>query len=125
MSARSAKATCTRYAADIVKARGQCERCGITDAYFEAAHIIKRDRVGDPDGLSLRTNPVNHWCLCVPCHREVDTNAVEFGDLVMRTIGREKYAELVHAKNAPHRPWRESDWVRERARLLAILKAAA
>lgn len=120
----SAKKTADLYFSKVVRARGACERCGGTGP-LECAHVIRRRYVGDPDGVSLRHNEDNAWALCPPCHREVDTNAVEFGDLVMATIGRDKFSELVAVKNAPHRPWREADWQRERARLLAILKEAA
>jgi ferredoxin len=121
MSARSAKATCDRYVAQLVRARGACERCG-SSGPLEAAHIIRRRYLGDPDGIALRHNEDNLWALCRPCHRIVDEDAVQFSLLVEKTIGFELYAELQAAKNAPHRPWREKDWQRERARLKVLLK---
>lgn len=119
----SAKRTCDTYFGVIVRARGACQRCGARER-LECAHIIRRRFVGDPDGIVLRHNEANAWCLCHDCHALVDSDEIEFGDLVMRTIGREKFSELAIAKRAHHRPWRESDWVRERARLLALKKEA-
>lgn len=125
MSARSAKESCDKYARQLVHARGYCERCGRTDGPWEAAHIVRRRHVGDPDGTSLRTNPENMWCLDKACHRTVDNDALAFGELVVKTIGVARYAELQALKNAPHRPWREKDWQRERDRLKALRKEAA
>lgn len=125
MSAKSAKATCDKYFAQIVRARGYCERCGRSDLPLQAAHIVRRAAVGDPDGIPLRHNLDNAWALDAECHRTVDTDAVEFTRLVERTIGLELYAELMRVKNAPHRPWREKDWVSQRARLRALLKEVA
>ena len=120
----SAKATAEKDFSVLVRARGACERCG-TRTQLECAHIVRRRFVGDPDGIRLRTNEDNAWCLCRTCHALVDSHALEFSDLVDRTIGRHKFAELMLVKHAPHRPWRESDWVAERARLLALVKQVA
>jgi hypothetical protein len=120
----AARNTCNKYFAEIVKRRGVCERCGAPPPH-EAAHIIRRRFVGDPDGISLRTNPDNAWCLCIPCHRTVDGDAEMFMELVERTIGLDLYREFQRVKNSRHRPWREKDWVAERARLLALKKEVA
>ena len=125
MSARSAKQTCDRYFSLIVRARGRCERCGRTDGPFECAHVIRRRFVGDPDSIGLRTNEDNAWCLCLLCHRTVDLDPLEFAILVTRTLGFQKYSELLKVRDAQHRDWRESDWILERQRLLALLKASA
>ena len=119
-----AQKTADLYFSKVVRARGQCERCGSTDN-LQCGHIIRRRYVGDPDGIGLRTNEDNAWCLCRTCHALVDSHALEFSDLVDRTIGRHKFAELMLVKHAPHRPWREADWVAERARLLALVKQVA
>ena len=120
----TAKATCDTYFSKVVRARGACERCGAGDQ-LECAHIIRRRYVGDPDGIVLRHNEDNAWCLCSSCHRTVDTDAMAFADLVARTIGGDKYAEFMEVRGARHRQWRESDWVKERARLLALVKQVA
>ena len=125
MSARSAKATCDKYFSQIVRARGRCERCDRVAGPFECAHVIRRRFVGDPDGIGLRTNEDNAWCLDAECHRLVDSDPVVFSQLVGDTLGFEKYAELLELRDARHRPWREADWVRERARLLGLLKAVS
>lgn len=119
--ARGAKATCDRYFGQVVRARGSCERCG-SRRDLQCAHIIRRHYLGDPDGVSLRHNEDNAWCLCAECHRVVDTDAVAFAALVERTIGRGLYAELLDMRKPAARRWREKDWQRERDRLRALLK---
>ena len=119
----SAKKTCDLYFSKVVRARGHCERCGRTSGPFECAHVIRRRFVGDPDSIGLRTNEDNAWCLCLPCHRTVDLDPLEFAILVTRTLGFQKYSELLKVRDAQHRGWRESDWILERQRLLALLKS--
>lgn len=122
----SARKTCDLYFSKVVRLRGKCEWPGCPQTHgLQAAHILRRRFVGDPDGVGLRTNEDNAWCLCAIHHGIVDTDAVSFTRLVEQTIGFELYDQLLAVKNAPHRPWRESDWISERARLLAILKEAA
>ena len=124
MSARGAKGTADLYFSKVVRARGHCERCGSTGP-LECAHILRRRFVGDPDGVPLRHNEDNAWALCRTCHRIVDGDQIQFTWLVAATIGIEKYDELLTVRNGRHRPWRESDWILERQRLLALLKASA
>lgn len=122
----TAKSTADKYWSLIVRARGACERCGDTSSRKEAAHLIRRRFVGDPDGISLRTNLDNGVCLCAnPCHRIVDEDPIQMTALVESTIGLPKYLELMSVKNGRHRGWRESDWVRERDRLREIWKELA
>lgn len=122
MTARGAKATCDTYFSKLVRARGRCERCGTTTGPFECAHVIRRRFVGDPDGVPLRHNLLNAWCLCRACHQLVDSDAVPFAALVEATIGLGAYEELQVVRRAHHRGWREADWVRERARLRLLLQ---
>ena len=124
MSARGAKGTCDLYFGKVVRARGNCERCGSAGP-LECAHIIRRSFVGDPDGVALRHNEDNAWCLCVACHDLVDEHKPIFTALVAATIGLDKHDELFAVAHGRHRPWRESDWILERQRLLALLKASA
>jgi len=119
--ARGPKASADRYFSQLIRARGRCERCGTTE-WLQAAHIIRRRHVGDPDGISLRHNEDNAWCLCAVCHYLVDTDPVSFTELVDATIGRAMYEELIRIKNAPHRRWTDRDWARERDRLRGMLK---
>lgn len=118
------KGKATKLHAEVVRARGRCERCG-SSWQLETAHIIRRNHVGDPDGISLRTNPDNAWCLCSSCHRLTEDEPHLFMELVDRTIGRDLYDEFVRLKHAPHRQWRDRDWEAECARLQLILGAAA
>ena len=114
--------TCDTYFSKLVRARGQCERCGTTQN-LECAHVIRRRHVGNPDlGFSLRCCEDNAWALCRPCHYIVDNDAVQFTELVDRTIGRAKYEELLIIKNSPHRRWSDKDRAAERDRLRALLK---
>lgn len=121
----TAKSTADRYWSLIVRARGKCERCGDTTGPHQAAHIIRRRFVGDPDGIGLRTNLDNGVCMCHLCHRIVDEDPIEMTALVEQTIGLAKYLELMSVKNGRHRGWRESDWVRERDRLREMWKELA
>ena len=120
----SAHKTASLYWSKVVRLRDTCERCGGPGPY-EAAHIIRRRHVGDPDGVFLRTNLDNGLCLCKPCHMTVDADPVQMARLIDVTIGFDLYYQLLAVKNGQHRPWREADWIAERARLLAILKSAA
>lgn len=123
MTVRGAKATCDKYASQLVRMRGACQRCGSTKN-LEWAHIIRRRHVGNPDGIALRHNLANAWCLCGQCHRLVDSDAVEFTRLVEATIGLGFYGLLIAAKNEPHRRWTEKDWINQRAQLRALLNGA-
>jgi hypothetical protein len=118
---KGAKSTADLYFSKVVRARGACERCGSAGP-LDCAHILRRRFVGDPDGVALRHNEDNAWALCRECHGKVDGDPVAFANLVHQTIGLDKYEELLDVRRATHRQWRESDWVRERSRLLAILK---
>lgn len=122
MSARGPKNTADKYWSLIVRARGFCERCGSSTGPFQAAHLIRRAHVGDPDLLPLRTNLDNGVCLDAECHRIVDNDPVEMTRLVEQTIGLAKYLELMAVKNGRHRPWRDRDWVAERDRLRELWK---
>lgn len=133
--ARGAKSTCDRYFSQIVRMRGACQRCGSTRD-LQCAHIVRRRFVGippeplpdgspvsddTPRGFPLRHNGLNAWSLCAPCHQTVDTDPVAFAELVAITPGFDVYEQLLAAKNAPHRPWREADWIFERKRLRLLL----
>lgn len=111
---RGPKGKATKLHSLVVRARGACERCGST-SQLECAHIIGRNAVGDPDGVWLRVNPDNAWCLCSSCHRRTGEHADDFMELVGRTIGERLYLQFKRAKYAPHRAWRDADWVWRRA----------
>ncbi len=121
---RGPKGKATKLHSAVVRSRGACERCGST-AWLETAHIIGRSAVGDPDGITLRTNPDNAWCLCSSCHRRTGEHADEFMLLVEQTIGVDLYLEFKRLKYAPHRVWRNADWELEAARLARMLEAVS
>ena len=125
MTASGPKASADRYWSQLVRLRGGCQYpgCG-TPRNLEAAHIIRRRHVGDPDGTPLRTNLENGLALCHDHHAAIDADPVAFTQLVTATIGLDKYEELLKAKHAPHRRWAAKDWIRERVRLRELLKAA-
>lgn len=117
---------CRRICQQIVRLRGCCQRCrSLRD--LECAHIIPVRYVGDPDGVPLRWNPENFWLLCRDCHRGpdgVDKNDRTRAELMEQTIGWDRYDELVRSKTTGRRPWRKTDWSRERDRLRSLLANA-
>lgn len=86
-----------------IVARGQCQRCGDYAGPFECAHIVRRRYAW------TRTDERNAWCLCIPCHRTVDTRASVFDNLVEETIGSAVLVEL--EEKAARRE--KFDWAKE------------
>lgn len=78
----------TKLHAEVVRARGRCERCGNANAAFQCAHIIPRRYA------ATRTDPNNAWCLCAGCHLRTTEWASEHMALIERTIGLVQYEEL-------------------------------
>jgi hypothetical protein len=107
---RAAKQNATTRVRKIIVARGVCERCGDTRGPHEHAHIIRRRYSW------TRTDERNGWCLCRPCHLEVDTHITQFNALVGRTIGWELFAELEEKSRRRDR----FDWNVEVDRLKAL-----
>ena len=103
--------------AEYIRALGYCERCGDSTGPFEAAHIIRRRYQG------TRCDPDNGWCLCKPCHGEVDSWNVEHLDLVRKTITVDGYERLEAKAKAAHGQRLSDGWwadvADELARLLA------
>lgn len=71
----------------IVRSRGTCVRCGAPGT--DTAHIVGRRY------SATRCVEDNAWCLCRGCHRLTGEWAHEFMLLVDRTIGAERYSELM------------------------------
>lgn len=71
----------------IVHSRGACERCG--GPATDCAHIIGRVR------SAPRCLEDNAWMLCRTCHERVDNYWHEKQAMVERTIGRERYDEML------------------------------
>lgn len=82
------KGKATKMHAELVRARGACERCGRTDAPVQCAHIVRRRY------NATRVDPTNAWCLCVACHFRTEQHADDFMALVTDTIGLDAYFEL-------------------------------
>ena len=110
-AAKGAKGACDRLWRDIVKAGQRCERCGLTNTRFEAAHIIGRRFA------KTRTDERNGWCLCSRCHFLVDNFTDEHQKLVEATIGQAIYDEL---RETALDTTRKMDWELERERLKHI-----
>jgi hypothetical protein len=78
----------TRLHAEIVRARGRCERCGSSSGQLQCAHIVRRIHA------HTRTDLTNAWCLCASCHRKVDADPWIFRELVDATIGEGDWRRL-------------------------------
>jgi len=113
-AAKGAKKKADDLARQIVRARGACERCGVTDGLMWC-HIIRRTYAW------TRTDTENAWCLCGTCHYEVDHFADSFMQLVDQTIGVRVYGAL--RSIASDGVGRKFDWDAEVVRLKAIWAA--
>jgi hypothetical protein len=78
----------------LVRSRGACERCRRTSGPFDTAHIVRRRY------SATRCVEDNAWCLCRPCHQQVDGWPGDFMALVRRTIGEDRYRELCQSAQA-------------------------
>ncbi len=83
------KAKATKLHSQVVRARGECERCGERDySKLQCAHIV-------PRRYSLtRCDPTAAWCLCAGCHLKTTEWASMHMELVDATIGRERFDSL-------------------------------
>jgi hypothetical protein len=105
------KAKATQLHSLVVRTRGACERCGASDyARLQCAHIVPRRYT------ATRTDETAAWCLCAGCHLTTTEHAHEHMELVDRTIGRERYDELVARARAGMRS-NEAYWRSEVHRL--------
>lgn len=75
------RARATKLHAEVVRARGRCERCGAAGIRLETAHIISRRYA------ATRCDPANAWCLCSGCHRRLTEHPDEHMRFVAETIG--------------------------------------
>jgi hypothetical protein len=99
----------------LVRSRGRCERCDIDPTFiaFDTAHIVRRRY------SATRCVEDNAWCLCQSCHRLVDEWPHEHAWLVERTIGMDRYKELVAQAQAGTGMNSKLFWRGERERLEA------
>lgn len=104
--------------AELVRARGRCERCGSTNQ-LECAHVISRRF------SATRTDERNAWCLCSSCHRRLTLHPDEHMAFVGVTIGMDVFDELKTKALSNLRPWRDHEWQAEVVRLRALLREVA
>jgi hypothetical protein len=95
-----AKDKATKLHAELVRARGSCERCGTTEN-LQCAHIISRRY------SQTRCRLDNAFCLCAGCHMRFTEWPLEFARFVQNQIGINGYMEL---KSISHRTGKV-DWV--------------
>lgn len=81
------KGRATKLHAELVRARGACERCGST-AYLQCAHIVSRRF------SHTRCELDNAWALCARCHAELTADPFAHVAFAHATIGEARYAEL-------------------------------
>lgn len=105
----------TRLHAEIVRARGACERCGSTQT-LQCAHIYSRRY------SNTRTDLANALALCAKDHFYFTANPMEFAEFCLEYLGAEHMTALQERKNA-NRHWTKRDWEDEAARLLEIAKS--
>ena len=108
---KGAKGRATRLHAQIVRARGECESCGSTNA-LQCAHIISRKYA------RTRTMLENAFCLCASCHMTFTDNPVDFSQFVLDRIGDVGYTTLLTERNRIDK----MDWEVEACRLKKIAK---
>lgn len=111
MYGTGAKGKATKLHAQIVRARGFCQRCGRTDT-LQCAHIISRSYSW------TRTDETNAWCLCGTCHNETGVFPHLFMDLIDDTIGLDAYADLYAKARSGVR--HKFDWDTEVERLKGV-----
>lgn len=114
---KGAKGKATRLHAQIVRARGRCERCGIVDDTLQCAHIVARSF------MATRTDENNAWCLCASCHWKLTGDPFLHVQFAIQTHGEDGY-ELLRVK-AREGVGRKVDWDIEAARLTARWKQAS
>lgn len=109
------KGKATRLHSLVVRAAGVCARCGTMDyGRLQCAHIVPRRYT------ATRTDETAAWCLCAGCHLVTTEHAHEHMDLVDRTIGRDRFDELMMRARAGQKS-SASYWLGECSRLQALL----
>lgn len=111
------KGKATRLHAQLVRARGACQRCGSTER-LQCAHIVGRRFA------ATRTDETNAWCLCAACHLRLTEHPDEHMHFVAQTIGMAAFDRLKERALAGVKT-SDAYWVAEVARLSALLETAA
>ncbi len=84
---KGAKGKADKLFSLLVRAPGQCQRCGATNN-LQCAHIISRRY------SATRTDLRNAWVLCASCHRRLTDWPREHSRYITDTIGSDLYEEL-------------------------------
>ena len=106
-----AKGKCTKLHAKLIRERGVCEYCGVTEK-LQCAHIVSRTY------SSTRTDLDNAFCLCASCHWKFGSWPVDFGLFVLDKITHKGYQNL--AKKARAGIGKKFNWDEELERLKGI-----
>lgn len=116
-TAATYKRRATALHAQLVRARGRCERCGKTNGQLQCAHIVSRRYA------ATRTDENAAWCLCAGCHRFLTENPFEHVLFASRTHGEDGYAALRQkAYGGVGKVMKADFWQSEVERLTALLE---
>lgn len=84
---------CDELVSKIVRSKGKCENCGGNE-YLQPAHIYSRKN------YSVRWYFENLLCFCARCHFWAHERPIEFGEFVLKHLGKERYDALKLKANA-------------------------
>jgi hypothetical protein len=108
---RGDKGIATQLHSKIIRAKGECEKCGEKQYdKLQCAHIISRRYA------HTRTDEANAFCLCAKCHYYFTVSPVEFAKFVFEKIGEEAYEDLLRKSQLTTKV----DWTQEKERLRTI-----
>lgn len=83
------KARCDQLFSAAIRAKGSCERCGLSDpSQLQCAHVFSRRY------LNTRWTLDNALCLCKKCHVWGHSFPLEWEQFAVSKIGQERYDEL-------------------------------
>ncbi len=109
-----AKDKATKLHSQIVRARGRCENCGVSNDTLQCAHIVSRRYA------TTRTDLDNAFCLCARCHMFFTEWSVPWVEFIDEQIGRDAYEAL--ERKANEGVGKKVDWAEEVERLAALWK---
>lgn len=93
-----------------IRARdGRCLKCG-SPGPLECCHIFGRRY------RAVRWDPVNAIALCIPHHRDFDTDRVSWAPWLITEVGHEEYMALAQRRLVP--------WDKDVDRVIEWLKAS-
>ncbi len=118
--AKGARGRADRAFSKLIRARGQCEKCGRTE-FLQCAHIVSRRY------SATRVDLENALCLCAKCHRYFTDHPIEWAQFVGATIGMKNYNRLKGKAEASGK-FGKKFWESEAKRLehlVKVMEAAA